>query len=287
MKSMTGHGRGEASHDGHKITVEMTSVNRKQSEVSVSLPDELEPLEAQVRDAVNRAVARGKLTVRVSLHGADGRRGRAAVNAEVATAAVRELRQLAKKLKLAGDVSIEALVRVPGVFETEKEVADAEAYWPSLSKALDAALAKLVAMRGREGTHLAKDLKTRMAVAEIRELAPGVTVAYRDALVERIRAAGIEGVSAGDERLLKEVALFADRCDISEELTRLGSHFKQFDDLLASSEPAGRTLDFLIQEMNREVNTIGSKANDAAIARQVIHIKAEFEKIREQVQNIE
>jgi uncharacterized protein (TIGR00255 family) len=292
MKSMTGHGRGEASQDGFKIAIEVSSVNRKQSEISVVLPDELEPLESQVRDEVNRVVSRGKVSVRGTLQAADAAHGKARVNVAVARAYTEELRTLARELKLPGDVTLDALLRAPGVLETVADLADAEAFWPAVNQALNAALAGLVAMREREGANLAADLRQRIgsirqAVAEIRERAPQVVVAYREALTTRIRNAGIEGLTMEDERLLKEVALFADRCDVSEELTRLGSHFQQFDQLLAAKEPVGRTFDFLIQEMNREINTIGSKANDAEIARRVVVVKAEFEKIREQVQNIE
>ena len=292
MKSMTGHGRGEAAEAGFKIAVEVSSVNRKQSEISVSLPDPLEPLEAQIRDEINRLISRGRLLVRVTMHAADTAHAKARINTKVAKAYTKELRALAKELKISSDITLDALLRAPGVLESAAEVDDAEVFWPAVKRALDGALAGLVKMRSKEGKHLAGDLGQRLAtiraaVAEIRQQAPQVAVNYREALITRIRNAALEGVSADDERLLKEVALFADRTDISEELTRLESHFKQFDDLLKSAEPVGRTFDFLIQEMNREVNTIGSKANDALIARHVVTVKAEFEKIREQIQNVE
>jgi uncharacterized protein (TIGR00255 family) len=147
-------------------------------------------------------------------------------------------------------------------------------------------------MREREGRHLAKDLRTRVVlmrrtVKDVQSRAPAVAVRYREQLLERIRAAGVDGLRTDDDRLLKEVSFFAERSDISEELTRLESHFQQFDQLVASAEPIGRTLDFLAQEINREVNTIGSKANDAELSRCVVTLKAEVEKFREQVQNVE
>ena len=150
----------------------------------------------------------------------------------------------------------------------------------------------LVKMREREGTHLRKDCQARIAtvrgiVAQVQKQAPEGARRYRDQLMERIRNAGLEGIAADDERLLKEVAFFADRSDVSEELTRLQSHFQQFDDLAKATEPVGRTLDFLAQEMNREVNTIGAKANDSVISRAVVTLKSELEKFREQVQNVE
>ena len=292
MKSMTGHGRGEAAQDGFKISVEVSSVNRKQSEIAVSLPREFEPLEAQMRDEINRLISRGRTNVRVTMHAADPEVVRAHVNFTVAKSYARELRRLAKELNIAADVSLDLIVRGPGVLETPAEVSDAEVFWPAVKKALDKALAGLVKMREKEGTHLAKDLRQRLdlikhAVSEVEQQAPAVTVRYREQLRERIKSAGLESISPDDERISKEVALFADRSDISEELTRLHSHFKQFDDYLKSAEPVGRTLDFLTQEMNREINTIGSKANDSLISRHVVTVKAEFEKIREQIQNLE
>jgi uncharacterized protein (TIGR00255 family) len=293
MKSMTGYGRGECAQDGFKITLELSSVNRKQSEISVYLPRELEALESRMRDEINRGVARGRLTVKVSLHAADGAAaGRVRLNVSLAKSYARELNRLAKELKLAGSVTLETVARAPGVLQTDEAPADAEAFWPAVEKALRKALASLIAMRVREGTHLAKDLQKRVAflrrsVERVQEQAPETVKRYQAQLRERVRNAGLEMPAVDDERLLKEIVYFADRSDISEELTRLQSHFQQFDDCVKSKEPVGRTLDFLAQEMNREVNTIGSKANDSVISREVVTLKAELEKFREQVQNVE
>src|SRR5262249_25321791 len=163
---------------------------------------------------------------------------------------------------------------------------------PTVEKALKKALTAMVKMREREGAHLGRDLDQRVAVmrkavAQIRKHAPGVAQRYREQLVERIKSAGLEAPGTEDDRLLKEVVYFADRSDISEELTRLQSHFEQFADCRKSKEPVGRMLDFLAQEMNREANTIGSKANDSLISREVVTLKAELEKFREQAQNVE
>ena len=286
MKSMTGYGRGECAQDGFKITVELSSVNRKQSEISVYLPRELEALESRIRDEINRRIARGRLTVKVSMHAANGSySGRVKLNAALARAYARELNRLAKELKLAGAVTLETLVRAPGVLQTDEELSDTETFWPSVAKALKKALDALMKMREREGTHLAKDLGR--SVERVQKQAPEVVKRYQEQLRERIKNAGLEMPGVEDERLLKEIVYFADRSDISEELTRLQSHFQQFDDCVKSKEPVGRTLDFLAQEMNREVNTIGSKANDSMISREVVTLKAELEKFREQVQNVE
>jgi uncharacterized protein (TIGR00255 family) len=229
----------------------------------------------------------------VTLHAAEGKEaGRVRVNAALAKAYAHELRQLAKELRLKDDLSLDHLVRAPGVLETGNEVGDAEAFWPGVNKALQQGLAMLLKMRSREGAHLKKDLGERIgtmrkAVARVGREAPLVQKRYREQLVERIKNAGLEDLQIDEERLLKEVVFFADRSDISEELTRLQSHFQQFDDCLKSAEPVGRTLDFLAQEMNREINTIGSKANDGAVSREVVVLKAELEKFREQAQNVE
>ena len=293
MKSMTGCGRGQCARNGSKITVELSSVNRKQGEISVVMPRELEVLEAQIRDVVNQTISRGRITARVTLHSADGQSSsRVRLNAPLARAYVRELNRLAHDLKISGPVTLDMLARAPGVFETDDEVADAEDFWPAVEKALRQALATLVKMREREGAHLAKDLAARVATmrksaADIRKHAPNVQKRYREQLLQRIQGAGLPTPAADDDRLIKEVVYFADRSDISEELTRLQSHVQQFDDCLKSAEPVGRTLDFLAQEMNREINTIGSKANDSLIARSVVTLKAELEKFREQAQNVE
>ena len=290
---MTGYGRGECARDGFKITVELSSVNRKQSEISVVLPRELEVLEAQIRDAINHLVARGRITARVALHSADGRMsGRVQLNAALARAYARELARLAKDLKLEGPVTLDMLARAPGVFQTDEEMADAEDFWPAIEKSLHQALDMLVKMREREGAHLARDLATRVKImrksaAQIQKHSPEVQKRYREQLIQRIQSAGVAAPAGDDERLLKEIIYFADRSDISEELTRLQSHFQQFDDCLASREPVGRMLDFLAQEMNREINTIGSKANDSLISHAVVTLKAELEKFREQAQNVE
>ena len=162
---MTGYGRGDCSQDGFKVTVELSSVNRKQTEISVNLPRELEMLEAQIRDVINRHVARGRLTVRVSLHAGAGRRSaRMHLNVPLAKAYARELDRLAKQLKLPGPVTLDQLARAPGVFQTDEELAVEEDFWPAVEKALKQALAQLVKMREREGAHLAQDLAKRMAV---------------------------------------------------------------------------------------------------------------------------
>lgn len=290
---MTGYGRGECSQNGFKITVELSSVNRKQGEISVALPREMEMLEAQIRDIINQYVSRGRLTARVSLHaGASKISARMHLNVPLAKAYAKELNRLAVQLKLPGPVTLDQLARAPGVFQTDEQIVEEKDFWPAVKSALKGALTTLVKMRQREGQHLAQDLAKRIALmrkatGRIQKQAPDVVRRYREQLLQRIKEAGLEAPGADDDRLLKEVVYYADRSDISEELTRLTSHFKQFDDCVRSAEPVGRTLDFLAQEMNREINTIGSKANDSVISREVVTLKAELEKFREQAQNVE
>ena len=291
MKSMTGYGRGEASHEGLKITVETSSVNRKQSEIALGLPRELDALESRVREEINRVVSRGRVSCKVVLEAGSGSTPPARINAELARSLVSQLEPLAHALNL-GPVSLEHVLRVPGVVEVATPVQDVEAVWPVLQKALVAALKDLVAMREREGDHLAADLRARIAVltesvAKVEAQAPEVMRRFREQLRERVASAGLPLPPEDDERLLKEIVYYSDRSDISEELARLKSHFAQFETIAKSKDAVGRTLDFLSQEMNREINTIGSKASDAVISREVVVLKTELEKFREQAQNVE
>jgi uncharacterized protein (TIGR00255 family) len=293
MKSMTGYGRGEHTQEGYKISAEVSTVNRKQAEINIYLPRELEPLEARVRTEVNKRVARGRVTVRITLHAGESALAKGAqINSGLAKAYARELKKLASDLKISSELTLDTLVRAPGIFQADTALDDADHFWPAIASALENALESCVKMRVREGVHLAKDLKGRIVamrkgVGKVQKEAPAMLERYREQLRQRIRDAGLPLPPEEDERLQKEIIYFADRSDISEELTRLESHFQQFDECSKSEEPVGRTLDFLAQEMNREVNTIGSKANDSAIAREVVILKTELEKFREQVQNVE
>ena len=214
------------------------------------------------------------------------------MNRGLAKAYATELNRLAKELKLTGSLSIDTLMRAPGVLQTNEEASDAEDFWASVERALKKALEMMLKMREREGSNLQKDLTHRIgtmqkSVARVKKEAPQVQKRYREQLLDRIKNAGLNDTALDDERLLKEVVYFADRSDVTEEITRLESHFQQYQECLKSPEPVGRTLDFLAQEMNREINTIGSKANDARISKEVVVLKTELEKFREQAQNVE
>lgn len=290
---MTGYGRGECTEEGFKITAELSTVNRKQAELFLAIPRELEPLEPKVRETVNRRISRGRVNLKLGFFpGENFSIPAGQINAALARAYVREMKALSAELGLAGEVTLEALVRAPGVFQPDAGVGDAEELWPAVEKALGQALNGLTKMRTQEGANLEKDLRARIETMKrslevVKGRAPEMAKTYAENLRQRVAAAGLPLPPEDDERLLKEIVLFADRSDISEEITRMESHFKQFEEVAGSSEPIGRTLDFLAQEFNREINTIGSKASDNAISREVVLLKAELEKFREQVQNVE
>ena len=291
MNSMTGYGRGEAARGGAKFTVEISTVNRKQAELSLYLPRELDALESRARDEINTKVSRGRIAARVQWVNKSGERAQVEIDRNLAKEYSKEYRKLATDLKLGGEVSLDTILRAPGVLQTSEEELDVESLWAPLRKAVRAALKELLAMRSREGANLKMDLQKRIealqkSVQAVKRQAPKTVRRHREALLDRLNQSGLD-LKLDDERVLKEVALFADRIDITEELTRLESHFGQFADYAKAKGPVGRTLDFLSQEMNREVNTIGSKANDPVISRLVVTMKSELEKFREQVQNVE
>jgi uncharacterized protein (TIGR00255 family) len=288
---MTGYGRGEVDHNGTKFSVELNSVNRKQSDIVVNLPRDLAELEPRIRQTINENISRGRTTVVVAFHnGANGAR-KLALDTELARAYHEAMRALQKELNAPGEITIGTILQAPGVMRPPEELTKPEEAWPAVERALRAALAALIKMREREGKHLAKDLIHRLkamrkTLKEIRALHPEVVKKYRAALLDRIQKAGLP-ITIEDERLAKEISFFADRADVSEELTRVESHLAQFAHHLRKNEPVGRTLEFITQEIFRELNTLGAKANDAAISQRVVACKAELEKIREQIQNLE
>jgi uncharacterized protein (TIGR00255 family) len=288
MKSMTGHGRGDAVAKGVRAVVECFSVNRKQGEVSVAVARELGWMEPRVREEVLKRVARGKVQVSIVLE-QSFQSGAVLIDQARAAGFLREARALQKKLGLPGEVTLETVLAAPGVLQAGDEAARDS--WPLVKSALDAALQSLLGMRAREGAHLKKELARvagRMAglVRRIRRLAPQVPVRQRENLLRRLESAHLP-VDVLDPRVATEIAVFAERCDITEEMERLESHLGQFREKLEADGPTGRTLEFLAQEMGREWNTTGSKANDAEISRLVVEAKAELDRIREQLANIE
>jgi uncharacterized protein (TIGR00255 family) len=291
MRSMTGYGRGEVDYNGAKFSVEVNSVNRKQSDIVVNLPRDLTELEPRVRQTINESVSRGRTNVLVCVHPAANGARALALDTQLARSYHDAMRNLQKELSAPGEITIGTILQAPGVMRAPEETIKAQDVWPAVERALRAAVAELIKMREREGKHLAKDLIHRLKamrkkLKEIRALHPEVVKKYRSALLDRIAKAGLP-ISSDDDRIVKEITFFADRADISEELTRLESHLAQFAHHLRKNEPVGRTLEFITQEIFRELNTLGAKANDPAISQRVVACKAELEKIREQIQNLE
>lgn len=292
IKSMTGYGKGESATERGRFTVEIRSVNHRYGEVSVRMPRGFLALENEVKKTLSGLLKRGKIDAYIQWEENSGTSAMPQVDMSLAAGYAGLLRELAERLAIDEQPSLELIMAQKGILkDSVTTVVDESLYLPQLMNAAQTALAAIEVMRCREGETLRNDLTVRRAqIAEwvelIRERTPRVVEEYRQKLKQRLDLL-LDGVELDPGRLAQEVALMADRCDVTEELVRLGSHFHQFDDALRAEEPVGRKLDFLMQEMNREVNTIGSKSSDAEITSLVIRIKAEMEKMREQVQNVE
>ena len=290
---MTGFGRGTHTAAGWLAGVEAASINRKQAEIVANLPRSLQSLESRVRQAVMPHISRGRVQISVRLERPEGAEaGQIRINPALARSfesAFSDLSLIVGRPLLPTPADF---VRQPGILEIgESEPADPEEAWEVIAPALEQAIANLNSMRAAEGRHLKEDFLVRLGkllafTQTISDHAPSRPERQKEILLKRLSDMGIP-LDSGDERLAKEIALFADRCDVSEELTRLHSHFAKFHGYIHAEEPAGRPLDFLCQELFREFNTIGSKANDALIAQTVVEAKTELEKLREQIQNIE
>jgi uncharacterized protein (TIGR00255 family) len=290
MHSMTGYGRAKALSEGLAVVVEIQAVNKRQSEIVLNLPDSLSSLESEIRSTVDRAIGRGRITISFNLE-LDSPEAEPVLNRELAKSYLSAFKALQSELRLNGEITIDTLLRSPGVIEQPAtRQLGAKTRAPVFS-ALQTALDQLLAMRAKEGAHLQRDLTKRIkamrsALLKIKRLQPRAAERYRTNLHSRIRKSGIE-IPLDDDRLAKEVAFFSERSDFSEELTRLASHLGQFVGTLEKEESIGRTLEFLCQEIGRELNTLSAKANDAEISQLVVQNKSELEKMREQVQNVE
>ena len=290
MQSMTGYGRCQLERDGRVMTVEVKSVNHRFLDTSYRLPRHLAFLDDAVRRGVSARLSRGHVDVFVNYenHRDDAREVRA--DTALACAYQRAIGELSAALSLSGGLSVEEYARMPDVLTIQEKEEDQQAVRELFDEALSAALCELIAMREREGESMKQDMLQKLTrIEEIRgeiaQRAPLVVEDYRARLAERIAA--LTDGEIDEARLITEVAIFADRAAIDEELVRLLSHIAQIRATVELSEPVGRKLDFLVQELNREVNTIGSKAMDAQIAQCVVQAKGEIEKLREQVQNVE
>ena len=292
IRSMTGFGAGRAELGGETIAVELRSVNGKFCDVKARLPRELAALEPELAKAVKARIQRGSIDATVRRESGPASRGvLPRVDLLLAAAYAKALREAQAELGLSGQLSVTDLLQLDGVLTLAEAPADLTSAQGALQAALARALEALEEMRRREGASLQADLTARLdsierQAAQIRTLSPASVDAYRDRLNARIAELS-RGLTVDPARLAQEVAIFADRVDVAEELTRLASHLGQLRALLEADAPAGRRFEFLLQELNREINTVGSKAQHAAIASHVVEMKAELERLREQAANVE
>ncbi|MFU8847261.1 MAG: YicC/YloC family endoribonuclease [Opitutales bacterium] len=293
MRSMTGYGAAKSEVPGTALTlqIEITSVNRKSLDLNLSCPREWNGLEQQCHAWLKGKFERGRLNIAIKMQSTESAGAGPEWNEALMAQSLSRLKDFAEKNAIPFQPDASLILQIAQSLQGKTTLPDWRGLEDSLEKVFLQALADLNSMREKEGKALQADLQVRLAelealLKEIAGHAEGTVASYKAALMERLAQLGLE-LDPSDERVLKELALFADRCDISEELTRLGSHFEQFGSLCQSSEAVGRKMDFLCQEIHREFNTIGSKANQIAITRAVIEGKNALERIREQVQNVE
>lgn len=294
IKSMTAFGRAKCENETKSVTVEIKSVNSRFFDCNVKLPRAYSALEERIRGYVQKnAVARARVEVYVSVDNLLGSTSSVTIDMAYAESYIAAVKKLAESFGLRDDVSAMSVARNPDIFKTEKPDEDMEADWLLIKSALDEAFVGYAEMRSAEGAKIEADIKAKIELvreyaAKVEGISKSDTVGYRDKLEAKLRQIlSDNSVEIDENRLLTECAVWADKIAIDEELVRLRSHFGAFYDISSLPEPSGRKLDFLMQELNRETNTIGSKANNAKIARIVVDMKGELEKIREQVQNIE
>ncbi|AHF07659.1 YicC/YloC family endoribonuclease [Desulfitobacterium metallireducens] len=290
--SMTGFGRGEDSGYGYHFTVELKSVNHRFFEASVRLPRNMVSFEERIRKFLQEKIQRGRIDVFINVKETEEKKRLVKVDKDLALSYDKTLKELALALETAYETDIYRLTALPEVLAVEDEEMNLDLLWETLNGAVSQALLGFMEMRKIEGEKLAEDLLKRLDTIsnekdQISSLSESMVPDYQNRLRERIQLLLGENSVVDEARLANEVAIFADRVSITEELVRLQSHLDQARQTLRSSEPVGRKLDFLVQEMNREINTIGSKANNVRIAQHVVEVKSELEKIREQVQNLE
>lgn len=292
VRSMTGFGRGTCNESGKEFTVEIKSVNHRYIDFYIKLPRQIAYLEERVREVVSKSIFRGKVDIFISFEDRSEDSKSVMLDEALAGAYIQAVEKLKEKYGLKDDLSVSLISRFPDVLRIEKTEDDEEQLWSILNKALETAVASLIQMRENEGNELRNSLLQKAdymegIISQISNRSPEVVIEYKQKLENRIKDL-LNQQTVDENRLAMEVAIFADRCSIDEELVRLGSHLRQLRDILSiNKQPVGRKLDFLVQEINREINTIGSKSNDIMITKSVLELKSETEKIREQIQNIE
>ena len=290
LRSMTGYGGSERADGNRSVRVEARSVNQRFLDVQVKAPRQLLAVEDRIRKAVEARLSRGKVTVFVDWR--ESAESSVALNAQTARAIVENLRELGRELSIEGDVDMTTLAAFPQIMETQSGGVDADELWAFLEPALSGALDGLVGMREAEGAELEAELTKRLGsitriVGSIEERSEGVVVALKERVETKMREL-LEGVANVDEgRIAQEAAAAAERADFTEEMVRLRAHVSQAEEALAGSEPIGKRLNFIVQEMHREANTMGSKTSDTDVSIAVVELKEEIEKFREQIQNVE
>lgn len=291
IKSMTGYGRGQAVVDGRDITVEIKSVNHRFFEFSSRTPRAYGYLDEKIKGFLQGKISRGKVEASVQIVNPEAQGTAVDVNYPLAQSYADSLSEMADKLGIENDLSVSVMTRFSDLFTVRKEHEDENEVWKAVESVLEEALERFVDMRTVEGEKMKADVLSRLDtiegyVKEVERLSPLTVNAYREKLYGRIKE--VLGDSNIDEsRILTEAAIFSEKIAVDEETVRLHSHINQFRAIMESSEPVGRKLDFLVQEVNRETNTIGSKASDINVTKIVVEMKSEIEKIREQIQNIE
>lgn len=291
IRSMTGFGRGEIRTDSVQCIVEIKTVNHRYADFTIKMPRDLMPLEERIRAVLKESVQRGKTDVFITYIDLSNADKKVAVDEGVVNSYFAAMRESSANLGYKFEPNVSMLFKIPDAFVQFKEETDAEAVWEHLNKALCIAISNLEAMRETEGEKLRKELMLLLGNCKsfykvICDRSPLVPLEYKEKLNQRLSELLEKGI-ADEQRIAVEVALFADKCSIDEEIARFSSHIEQFCDAVSSEGSIGRRLDFIVQEMNREVNTMGSKANDIIITNSVISLKSELEKIREQIQNLE
>ncbi|NLM14103.1 MAG: YicC family protein [Epulopiscium sp.] len=291
IRSMTGYGLGEAVLNGKKFTVEIRSVNHRYSDINIRMPRTMNYLEENVKNFLKDKISRGKIDVFITFESTAEDDYEISLNESLANAYIKVLKTIKEKHDVIDDISVSLIAKFPDVITINKKEDDKDFLWSLLEKALIEAFNAFILMREKEGYKLQKDLleksmKLEEHLSAIKERSPYLVQDYKVKLEKRLQEI-LPNHTLDENRIALEVALFADKCSIDEEIVRLDSHITQLRDILTTEDVVGRKLDFLAQEMNREVNTIGSKANDLQITHSVVELKSEIEKIREQIQNLE
>jgi len=291
IRSMTGFGRGNYEESGRSFVIEIKSVNHRYLDVNVKLPRAMISLEERIRKAISEKISRGKIDVFVTQNNYEKEDMVASFNEHLADSYVKCLEEIRDRYSVRDDISVSLIAKFPDVISLQKDEQDLEELWKTAEVPLKMAIDALVAMREREGEKLKEDIVTRCnniseLVEKVELRAPLVVKEYKERLEQRLKEL-LNGAVIDENRVAMEIAIFADRSNIDEEIVRLKSHIAQMIENTKMEESVGRKLDFILQELNRETNTIGSKANDAELVQIVLNMKNEIEKIREQVQNVE